>query len=163
MLLNLVLAAALAVQAAPAAPLFTAQSCDDPAARKAMLAAGVDGFSVFANFKRHGAANEARTDAMLDRLVERGKLSPKQRAGVALKMIADPTYKSAHKDGGVLLEAMMADLGRMTEGDTASNCRIIIGLADTIPAIQAATDRQWDALRAVIGTEAKGLGISLAD
>jgi hypothetical protein len=62
-----------------------------------------------------------------------------------------------------MLEEMMATVGQMSEGDTAANCRIIIGLADTMPAIQAVTERQWNAMRAVIEAEAGKLGISLAD
>ena len=163
MLFNLMFAAALAAQPAPVAPPFTAQSCDDPAARKAMLAAGVGGFSVFAELKRRDLENGVRTEALLDRLAERGKLSREQRADVALKMFADPASAAAYDEGKVLLSAMMTKLEPMTEGDTAANCRIIVGLADTMPAIQAVTDRQWNAMGAVVEAEAKRLGVSLAD
>lgn len=163
MFFNLMLAAALAAQAAPAAPIFTAQSCDDAAARKAMLAAGVDGFSVFADLKRRDLENGVRTEALLDRLAERGKLSREQRADAALKMFADPAFKAAYEDGRTLLTGIMTKLELITEGDTAANCRIIVGLADTMPAIQAVTDRQWNAMRSVLEDEAKRLGISLAD
>ena len=163
MLLDFLLAAALAVQATPLAQTVTAKLCDDPVTRNAVLARGTSAATVFADLKRRDQANGRRTDALLNRLAERGKLSREERGAAGLKMFASPVYQAAEAEVRGLFVAMLQGLERIAEGESAANCRIIVSVAASMPAMLAANDRQWRAMDAVLEAEAQALGISLAE
>ena len=162
MSVSLLLAALLAAQA-PAVPSFTPETCDDPVARKALLAAGPDGSPLFAALTEHSETNKARMTKLLDRLTARAKLSAEQRANVVRKMLQDPAFKAALADSMAQLEKITTSAAGFTSEDTPGNCRIVIGLAAEVPAIKAGSERQWRAMQAVMEAEAKRLGVSLAD
>ncbi len=163
MLIDFLLAAALAAQATPLAPMVTANDCDDPVTRNAVLAAGTNAGSVFAQLKQRDQANGRRTDMLLNRLAERGKLSRQERGAAGIKMFGSPVYQAAEEEVRSMFTAMLTDLARVTGAKTAADCRIIAGLAASMPAMLAANDRQWRAMDAVLEAEAQELGISLAD
>ena len=160
--ITLLLAGLLAAQA-PRTAAVSPASCDDPVARKAMLAAGPDGFEAFAALKEHSESNKARMTVLLDRLTERAKLSGEQRGDVARKMIQDPTFKSAFADGMAQLERITGSAAGLTSEDTPANCRIVIAIAAQMPAMKAAAERQWRAMQAVMEAEARRLGVTLAE
>jgi hypothetical protein len=161
--IDMLLALSLMAQPVAAAAPYTLQTCEDPVARKAMLAAGPDEFPVFKALKEGSKVNKARMTALLDRLVERAKLKPEQRAGVAMKMLEDASFKSAFAEGSVLLEKAIASMMAMTGKNDAADCRMVIGMAADLPAFEANSARQWEAMRLVMEGEAKRLGVSLAD
>ena len=161
--INLLLAFALAVQATPTAPTYTVETCSDPVARKAMLAGGPDKFPLFKALADQSEANKARMTVVLDRLTERGKLTPDQRRGVVMKMLEDARFKSALAEAGPLLEAAMDSMVKMTGKDEAKDCRTVMEMAASVPRFEANAAKQWEAMRLVLESEASKRGISLGD
>jgi hypothetical protein len=154
---------ALMAQASASTPSFTLATCDDPAARKAMLAAEPEQLPMFKAMKDRAAANEARMTRLIDRLAERAKLTEAQKADIAMGMLEAPVFKAAFEEGMVLVGKMMESVTKLTGKDDAANCRIVIGMMDDLPAIEANARRQWDAMQQVLDGEAKKRGVSLAD
>ena len=163
MLTSLLLAMLLAAQPTPESSAYTLATCDDPSAREAMLAAGPDGFPIFRAVKDASRANDARMTRLLDRLTERARLTPDQRAGVAISMVEDTRFKAAFRQGATLLEKVMTTIMTMTGKDARADCRAVIAMSGDLPAIEANAQQQWDAIRRVLEDEAKRRGVSLAD
>ena len=161
--INILLAFALAAQAAPTTPSYTLATCSDPVARKAMLAGGPDNFPLFKALTDQSAANKERMTRLLDRLTERAKLTGEQRRGVVLNMLGDARFKSALAEAGPLLEAAMATMVKMTGKDEANDCRAVMEMAASLPKFEANAARQWEAMRLVLESEATKRGVSLAD
>lgn len=163
MLSALLLGAAVAAADAPA-PQFTLAACDDPVARHALLQADPEEFPALAAVKARSTQNETRMTQLMDRLAERAKLTPAQKADVAMSMLDSPEFKVAFEEGMGLVNQMMADLNSVMESkDELKNCRTLVHMMSLVPAVDANANRQWEAMRRVVEDEAARRGVSLAD
>ncbi len=163
MLSALLLGAALAAGGAPV-PQFTLATCDDPVARHALLRTDPEKLPALDAVKARSTENEARMTLLMDRLAERAKLSPEEKANVALSMLDSPEFKAAFEEGMSLVSQMMADLNVVMESkDELKNCRTLVHMLSLVPAVDANANRQWEAMRRVVEGEAVRRGVSLAD
>ena len=163
MLSVLLLGAALAAADAPA-PQFTLATCDDPVARDRLLNADPEDLPALATVKARSTANEARMSQLMDRLAERAKLTPEQKAEVAMGMLEAPEFKTAFEEGMALVGQMMDDVQAvLSSKDKLKNCRTLVHMMSLVPAVDANASRQWEAMRRVVEAEAARRGVSLAD
>jgi hypothetical protein len=163
MLSVLLLGAALAAADAPA-PQFTLATCDDPVARQALLRADPEKLPALDSVRARSTQNEARMSQLIDRLSERAKLTPEEKANVAMSMLDAPGFKAAFEEGMSLVNQMMADLDAlMASKDELKNCRTLVHMMSLVPAVDANANRQWEAMRQVVEGEAARRGVSLAD
>jgi hypothetical protein len=163
MLRVLLLGAALAAADAPA-PQFTLAACDDPVARLQLLESDPEKLPAIDALKARSTENEARMTQLMDRLAERAKLSPDQKANVAMKMMDSPDFKAAFEEGMALVSQIMQDLNALVESkDELKNCRTVVHMMSLIPVVDANANRQWEAMRRVVEAEATRRGVSLTD
>jgi hypothetical protein len=163
MLSALLLGVAVTAADAPA-PQFTLATCDDPVARHALLRADAEEFPALEAVKARSTQNETRMTQLMDRLAERAKLTPEEKANVAMSMLESPEFKVAFEEGMALVNQMMADLNSVMESkDEVKNCRTLVHMMSLVPAVDANANRQWEAMRRVVEAEAGRRGVSLAD
>jgi hypothetical protein len=162
-MLSALLLAAVAVADVPS-PQFTLATCDDPVARHRLLETDPEGLPPLAALKARSTENEARMTQLMDRLAERAKLSPGQKAEVAMSMLAAPDFKAAFEEGMGLVSQIMADMNAVAASkDELKNCRTFVHMMSLVPAVDANANRQWEAMRRVVEAEAARRGVSLAD
>jgi hypothetical protein len=163
MLSALLLGVAVAAAAVPA-PSFTLATCDDPVARHQLIETDSEKLPALEALKARSTENEARTTQLMDRLAERAKLSPQQKADVGLKMMESAEFRVAFDEGMALVSQIMQDMNALVESkDELSNCRTVVHMMSLVPAVDANANRQWDVVRRVLEAEAARLGVSLAD
>jgi hypothetical protein len=164
MLSALLLAAAAVASADPSAPQFTLATCDDPVARHQLLLTDPEKLPALDALKARSTQNETRMTQLMDRLAERAKLTPEQKAEVGMKMLDSPDFKAAFEEGMTLVGQIMADMNAVAESkDELKNCRTIVHMMSLVPAVDANANRQWEAMRRVVEAEAVRLGVSLAN
>jgi len=163
MLIAILIGTALTVADTPA-PQFTMADCDDPAARRKLLATDPEKLPALEALRSVTTQNEARMDKLISRLAERAGLTPEQRSEMAIGMFESPQVKPLFEEGMGLANQMLADVDAIVGSkDELQTCRTIVHLTSLVPAVDANANRQWDALRGLVEAEAKRQGVSLAD
>jgi hypothetical protein len=141
---------------------FTPATCEDPARRSALLSANMEEPAFMTAMKKKSAEQEARMDLLLGRLVARARLTPEEKARIALDLMKAPGFEQAMNEGLSLVSDMFASLGKIAGGkDERTNCLLLVELMGKLPAIEANADRQWSIMEQALRGEAAKRNVSL--
>jgi len=163
-MIDLLLATAALLAADPVMPSYTISNCNDPAMRTKILETDPEKLASIDALKSRSAAKEAELDALMTKLATRAHLTDEQKGEVAMKMLESPEFKAEFEKGMELVGTMLEHLGAiMKSKDELPNCRAIVRMMDSLPAIDANADRQWAIMRKIVDDEAAKRGISLTD
>ena len=78
-------------------------------------------------------------------------------------MLEAPAFKAAFEEGMALVARSMESVIKLTGKDDAANCRIVIGMMDDLPAVEANASKQCGRDAPVLDADANKTGVSLAD
>jgi len=161
--MSLFLAAlALAAAAPPELKGFTPATCENPEARKALLANDQEEPLFARAMRQRTEDNQKKMDVLIERLAERAKLNPEQRAEVAFSLIQSQEFEAALKEGLDGVKDMFGDLEQvMKSKDERGNCLLIVNMMARLPAIEANADKQWAIMEKALRAEAARRGVSL--
>jgi hypothetical protein len=163
-MISLLLATAAMFAAEPGMPNYTLASCDDPAMRAKILETDPEKLASLDAMKSRSAAKEAEMDALMTKLATRAHLSAEQRAEVAMKSFQSPEFQAEFEKGMALVGTMLGHVEAIARSkEEVPNCRAIVQMMESLPAIEANADRQWAIMRKIVDDEAARRGVTLTD
>ena len=81
-----------------------------------------------------------------------------------MKSFQSPEFQAEFEKGMALVGSMLGHVEAIARSkEEVPNCRAIVQMMESLPAIEANADRQWAIMRKIVDDEAARRGVTLAD